>query len=327
MLLPVILAFCIALGIMAIFVGLLHLIQGGDEVRARLAAYTARPEDALDVFEMEEAEDRGARLAEWLNKLISRQEFAEQIAIMLARADVRLTVPEFVLLSAGCASLGVILGIFTSRHLISGLVLGAAGLLIPRMYLQFRRGRRQRAFEDQLPDVLTMLVGALRAGYSFLQSLNVITEEMPPPASEEFRRVVQEVGLGLSLEEALANMVRRMESDDLDLIVTAVNIQQEVGGNLATILETISTTLRDRMRIHRRIRTITAQQRLTGYVLAFMPFVVAGILLVINPTYMLPLFQTKPVACLPSMICLPIGSVILVVLGFIVIRRIVSIKV
>jgi tight adherence protein B len=129
------------------------------------------------------------------------------------------------------------------------------------------------------------------------------------------------VGLGLPLDRALTNLVRRMESDDLDLIVTAINIQHEVGGNLAMILETISSTIRERMRIHREIKSITAQQRLTGYVLAFMPFALAGVLFVINPTYMARLFQPGP------MLCIPIGAVLLVVLGFLVIRKIVSIEV
>ena len=323
MLLSLVLALSVALAIMAICVGALGLTQGSDEVEARLAAYAARSVDAPE----DEEDNRGSRLAEQLNRLISSRNFAGTITSMLARADVPLKVPEFVLLSLGCMAGGAILGVFISREFISGIVLGAVGLFAPRTYLQLRQGRRQRAFEDQLPDVLTMLVGALRAGYSLLQSLKAITEEMPPPASEELRRVVQEVGLGVPQERALANMVLRMESDDLDLIVTAVNVQHEVGGNLATILETMSTTLRDRMRIHREIKVITAQQRLTGYVLAFMPFALAGVLLVINPTYMLPLFENQSVGCLPSMICLPIGSLVLVMMGFMVIRKIVAIKV
>lgn len=317
MLLALILAFCIALAIMAIFVGILNLAQD-DELGARLAAYAGR---SIAAPEQEEEGGKGASLAERLNRLISRQAFADQTAAMLARANLLLTVPEFALLTVGCVAIGGILGTLISRQLISGIILGIAGFFAPRLYVQLRRSRRQRSFEDQLPDVLTMVVGALRAGYSFLHSLNVVIQEMPAPASEEFQRVVREVGLGLPLDRALTNLGRRMESDDLDFIVTAINVQHQVGGNLSTILETISSTIRERMRIHREIRTITAQQRITGYVLAFMPFGLAGVLFVINPTYMMRLFQPG------FMRCIPIGAVAFVALGFVIIRKIVSIEV
>jgi tight adherence protein B len=314
--LALILAFCVALAIIAIFVGTLNLAHD-EEMEARLAAYAAR---SLTAPEHEEGTKRSG-LVEGLNRLISRQSFADQIATMLARANAPLKVPEFVLITIGCATLGGMLGILVSRQVISGIGLGVAGFFAPRLYLRLRRNRRHHSFEDQLPDVLTMLVGGLRAGYSLLHSMDVVVQEMPSPASEEFRRVVQEVGLGLALEQSLENLVRRMQSPDLDLIVTAINVQHEVGGNLATILETISSTIRERMRIHREIRSITAQQRLTGYVLALLPFGLGGVLLIINPTYMMRLFEPG------SLLCIPIAAVIMVMIGFMVIRKIVSIEV
>ncbi len=314
--LALILAFCVALAIIAIFVGTLNLSQD-EEMEARLAVYAAR---SATTPEHQEGAKR-SRLVEGLNRLILRQSFADQIATMLARANVPLKVPEFVLITIGCGALGGLLGILISGHPISAVGLGLAGFFVPRLYLRLRRNRRYHSFEDQLPDVLTMLVGGLRAGYSLLHSMDVVIQEMPAPASEEFRRVVQEVGLGLPLEQALENLVRRMQSPDLDLIVTAINVQHEVGGNLATILETISSTIRERMRIHREIRSITAQQRLTGYVLALLPFGLGGVLLIINPTYMMRLFEPG------TLLCLPIGSVVMIMLGFMIIRKIVSIEV
>jgi tight adherence protein B len=314
--LALILAFCAALAVIAIFVGALNLTKD-DEMESRLAAYAGRSDTATD----QEGGTKGSGLISRLNRLISQQAFAERISAMLARANAPLKVPEFVLITFGCAAMGGILGVLISGQLISAIGLGAAGFSAPFMYLRLSKNRRQRSFEDQLPDVLTMLVGGLRAGYSLLHSMDVVVEEMPSPASQEFRRVVQEVGLGLALEQALANLVRRMDSPDLDLIVTAINVQHEVGGNLATILETISSTIRERMRIHREIRSITAQQRLTGYVLAFLPFGLGGVLLVINPTYMMRLFEPG------MMLCIPIGAVVMVMLGFMVIRKIVSIEV
>lgn len=314
--LALILAFCVALAIIAVFVGILNL-SGDEELETRLSAYVGRPVIAA---EPEEAR-KGSALAERLNRLISQQAFGDRIATMLARGNLPLKVPEFVLLTVGCATAGAILGIFISGQLISGIILGGAGFFAPRLYVQYRRYRRQRSFEDQLPDVLTMLVGALRAGYGFLQSLDLVVQEMPPPACEEFRRAVQEVGLGLPQDRALQNLVRRVESQDLDMIVTAINVQYEVGGNLATLLETMSGAMRERMRIHREISAITAQQRLTGYVLALLPFALAAVLFVINPGYMTRLFEPG------GMVCIPIGAVISVVLGFVAIQKIVSIEV
>jgi len=316
MLLALILAFCIALAIIAIFVGTLNL-AADEELETRLAAYVGRP-----VVAAQQGEARKVfSLAEWLNRLISRQAFADHIATTLARANLPLTVPEFMLLTVGCVAVGAILGIFIFGQPISSIVLGSAGFFAPRLYMRYRRYRRQRSFEDQLPDVLAMRVGALRAGYGFMQSLELVAQEMPPPTGEEFRRAVQEVGLGLAQDRALQNLVRRMESEDLDMIVTAINVQYEVGGNLATLLETMSGAIRERMRIHREIRTITAQQRLTGYVLALMPFGLAGVLFVINPSYMMRLFQPG------GILCIPIGAVVSVVLGFVTIQKIVSIEV
>ena len=316
MLLALLLAFCIALAVIAVFVGMLNL-AGDEELGTRLAAYVGRPVVAAGQGKVKKV----SSLAERLNRLISRQAFADRIATSMARANLPLTVPEFVLLTVGCVAVGGILGLFISGQLISGIILGSAGFFVPRLYVQHRQHRRQRSFEDQLSDVLTMLVGALRAGYGFVQSLDIVAQEMPPPACEEFRRAVQEVGLGLSQDRALQNLVRRMESDDLDMIITAINVQYEVGGNLAMLLETMSGAIRERMRIHREIRVITAQQRLTGYVLALVPFGLAAILLMLNPGYMMRLFQPG------GMLCIPIGAIILIVLGFLTIQKIVAIDV
>src|SRR5690606_32429750 len=145
--------------------------------------------------------------------------------------------------------------------------------------------RRLHAFENQLSDTLNLWVNALRSGYSVLQGMEAIATELPPPISREFERVVQEVRLGLSLEQALANLVRRMPSEDLDLIVTAINIQREVGGNLAEILDIISHTIRERVRMKGEIRTLTSQGRLTGWVIGLLPLILAFLVYSINPRY------------------------------------------
>jgi len=202
------------------------------------------------------------------------------------------------------------------------------GFLLPRLWLARRRNGRLSAFNKQLPDTITLLANGLRAGSSFLQAVELVVRESRPPMSTEFSRVIREVNLGLPFEQAMENMVRRVRSDDLELMATAINIQHTVGGNLAEILDSIAFTIRERIRIKGEIRTLTAQQRLSGYVVGFLPIGLAGFLFVAAPHFMDPMFQ-KP----PEALGLPLGMIILffggfmMFIGFMLIRRIVDIEV
>ena len=192
-------------------------------------------------------------------------------------------------------ALGFMFGQFLGREagplgLLSALIFAVVGYFIPDWYVKFRQGKRLSAFNDQLSDTITLLANSLRSGYSFLQSMEMVARESPPPMGAEFRRVIREVGLGLSTQDALNNLVRRMPSEDLDLMITAVNIQQEVGGNLAVILDTIGHTIRERVRIKGEIRTLTAMGRVSGYLVAFLPIGIMITLNFINPEFMQPLF-------------------------------------
>ena len=144
------------------------------------------------------------------------------------------------------------------------------------------------AFNKQLPDTITLIANALRAGSSFLQAIELVVRESRPPISTEFGRVIREVNLGLPFDQALENMVRRVRSDDLELMATAISIQHQVGGNLAEILDSIAYTIRERVRIKGEIRTLTAQQRLSGYVVGFLPIGLAGFLFIAAPGFMAP---------------------------------------
>ena len=150
------------------------------------------------------------------------------------------------------------------------------GFMAPRFWLNRRKSGRLKAFNKQLPDTVTLIANALRAGSSFLQAIELVVRESRPPISIEFGRVIREVNLGLPFEQALENMVRRVKSDDLELMATAIAIQHQVGGNLAEILDSIAYTIRERVRIKGEIRTLTAQQRLSGYVVGFLPIVFAS---------------------------------------------------
>jgi tight adherence protein B len=195
------------------------------------------------------------------------------------------------------------------------------GYFAPRLYVKRRQAQRLNAFNDQLGDAINLLANSLRSGYSLLQSLETVSREMAPPLATEFARVVQEVGLGLSIEQALANMLRRVRSDDLDMMVTAINIQHEVGGNLAEILETISFTIRERVRIKGEIRVLTAQQMLTAYIISFLPVGLGLILYAINHEYIGLLFSE------PCGWIMVVVGVIIITAGYLVIRKIVAIEV
>jgi tight adherence protein B len=195
------------------------------------------------------------------------------------------------------------------------------GFCVPRIYVNIRKRRRLNAFNDQLGDTINLLANSLRSGFSIVQSMETVAEQLPDPIASEFHRVTQEIALGLNYEEALNNMLRRVPSDDLDLMITAINIQARIGGNLAEILDTIGHTIRERVRIKGEIRVLTAQQTISGYILALLPVVLGLVLYLINPKYIGRMF-TDP--CGWIMIGV---SVIMMVSGFLIIRKIVNIEV
>ena len=197
------------------------------------------------------------------------------------------------------------------------------GRYAPRFYVQRQKAKRLRAFNSQLSDTVGLLSSALRSGYSFLQAMELVSREGPSPVAGEFERVVREVGLGLSPEEALANLVRRTESDDLELMVTVINVQREVGGNLAEVLDSIGNTIRERVKLIGEIRVLTAQQKYSGYIVGLLPVGLSLILLVINPKYLISVFQTTTWCGWTMFGC----AGIMILAGFFFIQRIVDIKV
>lgn len=305
------------LSIIALFIGLRYLIEGSVTLNERLDAELV----ARGAVRLAGRTEETPRLVERIDHLLRRFDFSQRMSRQLVRAGIHMTVTEYLMLRGAIAGLAFAVTYLLTEHLMRGLLVGGIGLLTPPYYVAWRRYRRQKAFEDQLEDVLTLLTGALRAGYSLLHALNLVVDEISPPASEEFRRVIREVGLGLSLTEALENLVERVDSKDLELMVAAIAIQQEVGGNLAAILDTISETIRERVRIQGEIRTLTTQQKMTGYILALLPIIVGVVLYLINPTYMERLFQPGITRVIP------VVAAIGMLLGFLIIRRIVDIEV
>jgi tight adherence protein B len=269
-----------------------------------------------------------------LNRVVERRDFGANLAREIARADLKIKVSEYLAIWAGAVVglplLFVVLslGLPALRNPIALLIAALIGFMLPRFWLGRRKSGRLNAFNKQLPDTITLLANALRAGSSFLQAIELVVRESRPPVSTEFGRVIREVNLGLPFEQALENMVRRVRSDDLELMATAISIQHTVGGNLAEILDSIAYTIRERVRIKGEIRTLTAQQRLSGYVVGFLPIGLAGFLFVAAPNFMEPMFANPP-----AVLGLPAGVVILIFggfmmfMGFMFIRKIVDIEV
>ena len=325
-----------ALAIILIAIGV--ATSGGSGISDRLERYAAKPTDQSKAA----ATGQGgvaeliaqSQALNSLNKVVEQRDFGANLSRDLARADLKLKPSEFLLIWAG-SIVGVPLVMFLLSPFLPALgnplflLIGILiGFFIPRFWLRRRKSGRLGAFNKQLPDTITLIANALRAGSSFLQAIELVVRESRPPISTEFSRVIREVNLGLPFDQALENMVRRVRSDDLELMATAISIQHQVGGNLAEILDSIAYTIRERIRIKGEIRTLTAQQRLSGYVVAGLPIGLAVFLFVAAPGFMDPMFDNPP-----AILGLPAGVVILMFggfmmfLGFLAIRRIVDIEV
>ncbi len=326
-----------ALAIMVIAVGI-AMSGGGSGVNARLERYASTRQEkpasaSTGQGGLAEALQSSQALAS-LNKVVEQRDFGANLAREIARADLRLKVSEYLAIWAGCiVGIPLLMLVFSVAVPTLGnpivLLVGAlVGFFLPRLWLGRRKSSRLGSFNKQLPDTITLIANALRAGSSFLQAIELVVRESRPPISTEFGRVIREVNLGLSFDVALENMVRRVRSDDLELMATAISIQHQVGGNLAEILDSIAFTIRERVRIKGEIRTLTAQQRMSGYVVGFLPIGLAGFLFIAAPAFMQPMFDDRV-----SLIGLPAGVIILAIggfmmfLGFLFIRRIVDIEV
>jgi tight adherence protein B len=243
------------------------------------------------------------------------------IALLFEQADTNLTIPKFAAISALMAGGGVILGLVLRIHAamipVACIVMGA----MPFCWLLFRRKRRLKAFGSQLPDALEMIARTLRAGQSLAFGFNMVSTEMPAPIGTEFGRVFEEQNLGIPLDDSLRSLTERIPNLDLSFFVTALVLQRQTGGDLAEILDKIGMLIRDRFRIWGQIQSLTGEGRLSGIVLLALPFVLLLAVYRLNPDYIMVLFRD------------PLGTRMLVVaaimqiLGALVIRKIVNIKV
>ncbi len=306
-----------------IIVGFLTRERASHDVEERLERFGSHHHPHED----DEARERENVFATQVGKAVQDREVGRNMAVLLARADIRMTVGEFMLLRVGSTMLGAMLGFVIARGfsepvmgVLAGLGVGVLGWMAPHWYVSSVAKKRAKRFNDQLGDTIGLMSNSLRAGYSLLQTMELASKETPEPMATEFRRVVREVGLGISPQQAMQHMLERVPSEDLDLMVTAINIQHEVGGNLAKILDVMGETIRERVRIKGEIQVLTSQGRISGYIITALPIGVAALMFFINPDYIGELFVWP-------WICLPIIGVALMAAGFFAMQKIVEIEV
>ncbi len=256
-----------------------------------------------------------------LGTTFSRRANLQGIQQGLLQAHVLMRAEEFIGLTFFSGVAVFFLFFVLTRHLLLAFLLGLAGFYAPNLVVGMKKSARIGAITQQLPEALTIVSNGLRAGYSFPQAMSVVGREMGPPVGEEFSRVIWENRMGKPLEEVLYNLGERTGNDDLDLVITALLIQKQVGGNLAEILDNISKTIRERVRIKGEIKTLTAQGRLSAIIIILLPVGVAAFLFLMNPEYMLTLFRH------PLGLMLLGAAVVLQIIGILIIRKIVNIEV
>ncbi len=301
----------ITIAVFLIFIALQRWMNQESEVTRRLTA----------TFGDDDVELRRRKaLSAQVNAKLGGLSMASGLDRQLASADLKLSAAEFLLIRFGLTALLFLLGWLISRNLLGGLLLSGFGWMAPGLYLKQAQTKRAADFATQLPDMLNLLVGSLRAGYGLLHACNVVKDEMPNPIGAEFARVIKEVSLGFSVTTALDHMVDRLKDEDLSLIVTAIHIQNEVGGSLADVLESTAATIRERIKLKGQIRVMTSQQRATGWVLTALPFAAGTFLMLLNPDYMMEMFQPG----WPMLI--PLSATVMVILGNMTMRMVMKVE-
>jgi tight adherence protein B len=314
------------LGLLLLVAGLVVSVFGSRSVvEERLGRYAesggvvAGPEPSVS------ARDRITQgLGDFFNRLGEGTDLFDSISRELARADIKFRPAEYIALIVASTVVVGLAGWFLGKSLLFGIASAVFGAFVPQIYVRRAQGARLRKFDNQLGDMLNLMVNGLRAGYSTLQAMEAVSRELPSPICDEFRRVVQEMQLGIPMEDALEHLLRRISSEDLDLVITAINVQREVGGNLAEILDVISYTIRERVRIKGEINALTAQGRITAWVISLLPLALVGILFLANRDYIMQFFNPDTRGCGIPMVIL---AAIMVLSGFYTVRKMAQIDI
>lgn len=290
---------------------------------SRLEKYTMDENNYTELLKVENKNRREEvfKLFGFLGNLMPRTRYLSKRKKNLAQAAVLMKPEEFLGASLISAVILMFLVYLISKSVIAALIFLPVGFMIPNLILGRKKTKRMSKINSQLPEALNVISNGLRAGFSFIQAIGIVTNEMSGPISEEFNKVLRDNALGKPLEEALNNMSERTDDEDLDMVITALIIQRHVGGNLAEILDTISQTIRERVKIKRDIKTLTAQGRISGIVVSLLPFALAIALFIINPQYLSIMFTT-----LIGIFMIAIG-IVLQLIGIFILIKLVDIKV
>ncbi len=303
-------------GIGVFLIGLFDIIGSSTQIQGRMRQYVAP--QSVQAEKEPQAGSRGT-FRSWLNDALAILS-SESLRLKLISAQWGISDREYILLQIGLTLAGLFLGWIISGNIIGGIGLAIFLYMLPGMLLHRSIDVRRQKFQNQLLDALILMRGATQSGLSLLQSLDLVKDQLPPPASEEFGRVVREVQIGLPLSQALINLSSRMENDDLYMLVTAIIINSQVGGNLSTMLNSVTHTIRSRLYLFGEVRALTAYARYSSYLLTLLPFGTALIIYLANPSY----FDTVPQSLISQIIL--VAAAIMLVIGNIWVRRIVKIK-
>ncbi|MDO8589089.1 MAG: type II secretion system F family protein [Armatimonadota bacterium] len=268
------------------FVLFAHLMtRRSARMRERLERYTSTPAPGASTTPADTSSDR----LPTVSKFLSNKGLTETLMLEISRAGLSWRPSEYVVMIAVFTLAPIFLGLVLHVNPAMAVLAGVIGFCIPVGALKMNQARRLKAFNDQIADALSLISSSLRSGYSFMRAMQVVSTEMPAPISEEFGRVIDECNVGVPTEDALSHLVARMHSYDMELVVTAVNIQIQLGGNLAEILDTIAETIRERVRINGEIAALTADGRLSGVILIALPIFLTLVIQFIAPQYLAPL--------------------------------------
>ena len=308
------LAIAVAVAMLVLF-GCLFFLAGirGSWVRNRIVAHTGEGKVNAKKNRKERRSEAFSSVFAATEKALGHLKQWRAISRMLERADVQLRTVEFVWISVGAAVLMALLALLFGASAVILVALMVTAGLIPTAWVWLKMRKRLKAFEDELPDLLITIAASLKAGHSFKQGLQAVVDEGHPPANKEFKRVLTEASLGRSMDDALLEMADRMASKNFEFAITAVTIQRQVGGSLATLFDMVADTVRQRQQFTRKIRALTAMGRMSAYTLIGIPFFLAGIITLVNRNYMHPLYysHTGHIVMIIGLVMMGIGSLIL----------------
>jgi tight adherence protein B len=316
----------VVLGAWFMTVFLLTTFLMGSRARARREARLAK---RLGRRQAGEATEEETTATHWVpqsfakagKRFATATGFSAGLDARLESAGMPIAAGEFVALTTLCVVLGAIVGALFLQNVVFVLLIAFLTGIIPYFMMVRAQRKRRNVMQEQLADALAILASSLRAGYSFLQALDTVSKEIGEPSAAEFQRVVAEIRLGRPIEDALVAMSERIDSEDLKWAVIAINVQRQVGGNLAEVLDVVANTVRERAYIHRQVQVLSAEGRLSVVILSCLPFGIMLYIAVVNPDYIKPLFTTTPG------LVLTIGGGIFMALGIFIMTRMIKIDV